>query len=64
MTSKQQFLPEKLSKFNSTMHSDSLIMIECQAKSRKYRGVFEVKSRVKTWQVRGIQIKDTNQTHS
>ena len=25
-----------------------------QAKSRKYQGVFEVKSRVKTWQVRGI----------
>ena len=23
-------------------------------KSRKYQGVFEVKSRVKTWQVRGI----------
>ena len=25
-----------------------------QAKSRKYQGVFEVKSRVKTWQLRGI----------
>ena len=25
-----------------------------QAKSRKYQGVFEVKSRVKTWQVRGV----------
>ena len=25
-----------------------------QAKSRKYPGVFEAKSRVKTWQVRGI----------
>ena len=25
-----------------------------KAKSRKYQGVFEVKSRVKTWQVRGI----------
>ena len=25
-----------------------------QAKSRKYQGVFEVKSRVKKWQVRGI----------
>ena len=25
-----------------------------QAKPRKYQGVFEVKSRVKTWQVRGI----------
>ena len=24
------------------------------AKSRKYQGVFEVKSRVKTWQIRGI----------
>ena len=28
MASKQQFLPEKLSKFNSTLHSSSLI--ECQ----------------------------------
>ena len=26
----------------------------CEAKSRTYQGVFEVKSRVKTWQVRGI----------
>ena len=25
-----------------------------EAKSRKYQGVFKVKSRVKTWQVRGI----------
>ena len=25
-----------------------------EAKSRKYQGVFEVKSRVKTWQVQGI----------
>ena len=25
-----------------------------QVKSRKYQGVFEVKSRAKTWQVRGI----------
>ena len=25
-----------------------------KVKSRKYQGVFEVKSRVKTWQVRGI----------
>ena len=30
MTSKQQFLPEKLSKFNSTLHSD--LLIECQFK--------------------------------
>ena len=28
--------------------------IHLYAKSRKYQGVFEVKSRVKTWQVRGI----------
>ena len=28
-----------------------------KAKSRKYQGVFEVKSRVKTWQVRGIWSK-------
>ena len=26
-----------------------------KAKSRKYQGVFEVKKRVKTWQVRGIR---------
>ena len=25
-----------------------------EVKSRKYQGVFEVKSRAKTWQVRGI----------
>ena len=32
-----------------------LLMVgQHQAKSRKYQGVFEVKSRVKTWQVRGI----------
>ena len=30
------------------------IVIHLKAKSRKYQGVFEVKSRVKTWQVRGI----------
>ena len=29
-------------------------MPSLKAKSRKYQGVFEVKSRVKTWQVRGI----------
>ena len=27
-----------------------------EAKSRKFQGVFEVKSRVKTWQVRGIKM--------
>ena len=27
-----------------------------KAKSRKYQGVFKVKSRVKTWQVRGILV--------
>ena len=26
-----------------------------QRKMRKYQGVFEVKSRVKTWQIRGIR---------
>ena len=31
-----------------------LFVAICRAKSRKYRGVFEVKSRVKAWQVRGI----------
>ena len=30
-----------------------------KVKSRKYQGVFEVKSRVKTWQVRGIQRDST-----
>ena len=30
MVSKQQFLPENLSKFNSTLHSD--LLIECQIK--------------------------------
>ena len=29
-----------------------------KAKSRKYQGVFEVKSRVKTWQVRGIGLNN------
>ena len=29
-------------------------MILFEAKSRKYQGVFVVKGRVKTWQVRGI----------
>ena len=28
--------------------------IALEVKSRKYQGVFEVKSRAKTWQVRGI----------
>ena len=43
------------------MHkSNTIVDMQCnriafiQAKSRKYQGVFEVKSRVKTWQVRGI----------
>ena len=31
------------------------LLFECiYVKSRKYQGVFEMKSRVKTWQVRGI----------
>ena len=30
------------------------LMIDYKAKSRKYQGVFKVKSQVKTWQVRGI----------
>ena len=29
-----------------------------KAKSRKYQGVFEVKSRLKTWQVRGIGLNN------
>ena len=32
----------------------SYVLYPFEAKSRKYQGVFEVKSRVKTWQVRGI----------
>ena len=32
----------------------TLLSLLLKAKSRKYQGVFEVKSRVKTWQVRGI----------
>ena len=35
-------------------HCDLMLKHLLQAKSRKYQGVFEVKSRVKTWQVRGI----------
>ena len=31
------------------------VCLALEAKSRKYQGVFEVKSRVKTWQVRGIR---------
>ena len=31
-----------------------LFSSDSKVKSRKYQGVFEVKSRVKTWQVRGI----------
>ena len=45
MASKQQFLPEKLSKFNSTFHSDSLI--ECQIKHivrKKIAGRFRLPS--------------------
>ena len=29
-------------------------MRNLEAKLRKYQGVFEVKNRVKTWQIRGI----------
>ena len=39
----------------TTCHESGYISEESvQVKSRKYQGVFEVKSRVKTWQVRGI----------
>ena len=51
----------------AVMHNNDRVICSCvntmfledyslfyQAKSRKYQGVFEVKSRVKTWQVRGI----------
>ena len=48
-----------LDKFNDTSrYLDDIFTIDkpafAEAKSRKYQGVFEVKSRVKTWQVRGI----------
>ena len=35
-----------------------------KAKSRKYQGVFEVKSRVKTWQVRGIGLNNWSTSKS
>ena len=35
-----------------------ILMFDFQAKSRKYQGVFEVKSRLKTWQVRGINLNN------
>ena len=35
-----------------------IILYTSMAKSRKYQGVFEVKSRVKTWQVRGIGLNN------
>ena len=37
-----------------SMETSRKLVIRSKAKSRKYQGVFEVKSRVKTWQVRGI----------
>ena len=41
------------------MHLLTLLSnIFIRAKSRKYQGVFEVKSRVKTWQVRGIGLNN------
>ena len=43
MASKQQFLPEKLSKFNSTLHTD--LLIECQIKHivrKKFAGRFRL----------------------
>ena len=49
--------------YSSLIPSEYNVNINCynpmckiyiEAKSRKYQGVFEVKSRVKTWQVRGI----------
>ena len=52
------FIPIKVMKFVLIMmmklfkSEERTIFIK--AKSRKYQGVFEVKSRVKTWQVRGI----------
>ena len=39
---------------SENMQSIELSSIFKQAKSRKYQGVFKVKSRVETWQVRGI----------
>ena len=45
-------IPKPFFIFNPGVNTDAFFMQE--AKSRKYQGVFEVKSRVKTWQVRGI----------
>ena len=40
--------------FNANVNQQMHIFLLAKAKSRKYQGVFEVKSRVKTWQIRGI----------
>ena len=40
------------------------LSLRSKAKSRKYQGVFEVKSRVKTWQVRGIWSQQLDTTES
>ena len=45
----------QLNKANTSEKETSFLDLNIKgAKSRKYQGVFEVKSRVKTWQVRGI----------
>ena len=36
------------------------MLLKGKEKSRRYQGVFEVKSRVKTWQVRGIWSQQLN----
>ena len=46
-----QYLKDILNILSQTISS---YFMNTKAKSRKYQGVFEVKSRVKTWQVRGI----------
>ena len=51
----KQTIPDMLLSSALTLKS---YILPFQAKSRKYQGVFEVKSRVKTWQVRGIGLNN------
>ena len=50
----------------SYKHKAGILIIRFNAKSRKYQGVFEVKRRVKTWQVRVIGLNNwsTSKSHN
>ena len=49
------FFPELVMSTDLLSFEHPSVLLFCfKGKSRKYQGVFEVKSRVKTWQVRGI----------